>query len=307
MEYPRISVVTVVLNNRQYIEDCLLSVIEQGYPNLEYIVLDGGSTDGTLEILERYKDRIDVLVTGPDNGPAAALNKGFSLATGDIFCWLNSDDRLHAKALFAVAQIFNAFKTVDWIMGFPSWYTASGNCVNEIYYNPDRFYYSSTYINDNFNFKFARWSKWRFAMGDFNAIQQESVFWRKELWQKAGGGVREDLVAYDLELWTRFFEHADLFTGNILLGGFRIHGQQISLLQQARYKSEALALIETFKTHLLKRSAGHRLRLGLARLLKVFYYYELRPFKNMYIRLLKLPPYINFNLEKQEFELAEDN
>ena len=91
--------------------------------------------------------------------------------------WLNSDDRLHPKSLFAIAEIFQSLENVEWIMGFPTWFKTDGTCVIESYYQPDKFYYSPKFISDNLHFKFARWSKWRFAMGDFNAIQQESVFW----------------------------------------------------------------------------------------------------------------------------------
>ena len=94
MHYPKISIVTVSFNSAQYIEDGILSILEQGYPALEYIIVDGGSTDGTREIIDKYRDRITKIIYEPDNGPAEALNKGFKLATGEIMGWLNSDDRL---------------------------------------------------------------------------------------------------------------------------------------------------------------------------------------------------------------------
>src|SRR6185295_16785994 len=100
--------------------------------------------------------------------------------------WLNSDDRLQPKSFLALGEIFNSCKEADWIMGSPTWFGEKGTCVNEIYYQPDKFYYSPAYISDNLYLKFARWSKWRFAMDDFSAIQQESVFWRRSLWESAG-------------------------------------------------------------------------------------------------------------------------
>lgn len=103
---PRISVVTISYNQGAFIEQTLRSVLEQGYPNLEYIVIDGGSNDETRDILERYRDRLSHLVIEPDDGQSDALNKGFALATGDILTWLCSDDLLEPGALFTVAAAF---------------------------------------------------------------------------------------------------------------------------------------------------------------------------------------------------------
>lgn len=88
----KLSIITVVRNNQSYIEDCLKSVIEQKYPNYEYIIIDGGSTDGTLDIIKNYRDHISILVSEPDGGIYDAMNKGIRLATGDIVGMLNSDD-----------------------------------------------------------------------------------------------------------------------------------------------------------------------------------------------------------------------
>lgn len=93
---PRVSVVTIVRNNREHIADAIESVLAQDYPSIEYIVKDGGSTDGTLEVIDRYKDRLKLL-TGSDNGLYDALNKGLQAASGDILMHLNSDDFYTAK------------------------------------------------------------------------------------------------------------------------------------------------------------------------------------------------------------------
>ncbi|MDB5282734.1 MAG: glycosyl transferase family 2 [Bacteroidota bacterium] len=306
MQFPKISIVTVSLNGARYLEECICSILEQDYPALEYIIVDGGSTDGSMDIIRKYADKISLVISEPDKGPGEALNKGFAKATGDIMGWLNTDDRLHPKSLFAVAEIFNSFQNVDWMMGFPSWFSATGLCVNEIYYNRDKLYYSPSYINDNLHLKFARWSKWRFAMGDFSAIQQESVFWRKSLWDKTGGCVKEGLIAYDLELWTRFFEHAQLYTCNVLVGGFRIHGNQISFNQHQRYTNESRTFINTFREKMFDHNFEYRLRINLARAAKPFYYYNIPGLKNIYPRLLNLPPYIIYDFMEGKFAIAQD-
>lgn len=306
MEYPKITIVTICLNSARFIEESIRSVVEQNYPNLEYIIIDGGSTDGTLDIVNKYTGKISVWVSEPDKGPGDAIYKGIKMATGDIMGWLSSDDRLHQGSLFAIAEIFNTLPQVEWVMGFPSWYNAQGTSVNELFYSRERFYYSPNYINDSLYLKFARWSKWRFAFDDFKSIQQESCFWRKSLWEKAGATFRSDIIAYDLELWTRFFQHAQLYTANVLLAGFRIHGNQLSVSAGARYTRESNQLIHEFKRVVFKNYTGHRARLLLVKLLKLFYYYDVPLLKNIYVHILELPPYIRFNLQKQQFEITEN-
>jgi hypothetical protein len=190
-------------------------------------------------------------------------------------------------------------------MGFPTWFSAEGLCVNEIYYNQGKLYYTPQYINDNLHLKFARWSKWRFAMGDFSAIQQESVFWRRSLWEKAGAHVKGGLIAFDLELWTRFFEHARLYTSNVLIGGFRIHGNQISFNQHKRYFTESQLFINAFRNKVFKHHFEYRLKVNFARATKPFYYYNIPVLKKIYPALLNLPPYIIYNFSERKFSVTE--
>ena len=92
MNYPKISIVTPSFNHAQFLEETILSVISQNYPDLEYIIIDGGSTDGSVEIIKKYEQYLTYWISEPDNGQSDALNKGFTRATGDIYGWLNSDD-----------------------------------------------------------------------------------------------------------------------------------------------------------------------------------------------------------------------
>ncbi|WP_420426274.1 glycosyltransferase family 2 protein [Algiphilus sp.] len=100
----KFSIVTISYNQASFLERAILSVIEQDYPNLEYIVVDPGSDDGSRAIIERYRDRIDKIIFEPDEGPADGLNKGFGCATGDIYGYINSDDALLPGALAKVAE-----------------------------------------------------------------------------------------------------------------------------------------------------------------------------------------------------------
>ena len=103
---PKVTVVTPSYNQGEYIESTIRSVLLQNYPNLEYIVMDGGSTDKTLEVIERYDDQIDYWESKPDRGQTHAINKGFERARGDILCWLNSDDFFLSGALKYIGNYF---------------------------------------------------------------------------------------------------------------------------------------------------------------------------------------------------------
>lgn len=116
----KISIITPCYNMEKFIEGTILSVLNQNYPNLEYIIIDGASTDRTLEIIEKYKDRISLIISEPDKGMYDAINKGLSRATGDIMAYINADDQYLPGTLSLVNRLFSKFKNVDWISGVPT-------------------------------------------------------------------------------------------------------------------------------------------------------------------------------------------
>ena len=115
MTTPRISIITPNYNQEDFLEQTILSVIGQNYPNLEYIIIDGGSTDGSVEIIKKYEKHLSHWVSEPDSGLYHALQKGFSRSTGEIMGWINSDDILHRKSLFVLAEVFSTNDEIDWL------------------------------------------------------------------------------------------------------------------------------------------------------------------------------------------------
>jgi len=148
--YPKISVVMPSFNQAAFIERTFLSVLNQNYPNLELIVIDGGSTDGTLDVIEKFRDSITYFHTGADNGQSDALNHGFSKATGDIFAWLNSDDVYVPGAMTAAKQAFEKFPSSTVIFG--DWWgiDSEDNVTSENYafdFNLRHFIYEGFHLN----------------------------------------------------------------------------------------------------------------------------------------------------------------
>jgi O-antigen biosynthesis protein len=222
---PRITLVTAVYNGERYLEETILSVIHQKYPNLEYIVVNDGSTDGTVEIIKKYEEHLAWWTSQPNRGLYGALNTGFARSTGEILGWLNANDKLHTNGLFVVGSVFSAFSQVEWITGRPTLFSDDGMTVQ---------------IQD-----LPRWSRSRFLAGANRHIQQESTFWRRSLWQRAGGSLSTAYRAEgDFELWARFFRHARLYSVDALIGGWRFHSDSLSHGNLDRYNQGCDGIID---------------------------------------------------------------
>jgi hypothetical protein len=209
--WPKISIVTPNFNYGHLIEATLRSVLMQNYPNLEYIVMDGGSTDNSVEVVKKYESKLAYFEHRQDGGQYDGINKGFAKATGEIFGWLNSDDIYLPWTLHVVGKIFSEFPDVQWIIGHQS---AIQNGI--VHYLHPHCLFPRAMIRAGL-FHGHPWG--------FGWIQQESCFWRRTLWEKAGGLVDNLRLAADFDLWTKFAKFADLYSVSTLLGGFSSRGK----------------------------------------------------------------------------------
>lgn len=214
---PTITVVTACYNMVDYLERTILSVLNQSYPKLEYIIVDGGSTDGSVDIIRKYADRLHWWVSEPDEGMYFAIQKGFEHSTGDIMAWLNADDVYHPGALHIVGRVFVDNPDVEWIQGMPTNINKLGHIIGVE------------------NVK--KWSKFNYFRGQYKFIQQESTFWRRSLWKRSGERLDTSMtLAADFELWLRFFSFAELHTVHTVLGCFRFRdNEQLSSKHYQEY------------------------------------------------------------------------
>ena len=209
----KISVITVSYNAAATIEQTILSVIRQEYPNIEYIVIDGGSTDGTVDIIRKYEDKIAYWVSEPDAGMYDALAKGFTRATGDVCAYINADDFYQPHAFATVCQIFQD-TGCQWLTGINAIYNTQGQIVHA----KIPFRYRSAFIQKGFyNGYFLPF------------IQQESTFWRRSLMQYIDfSQFRKFKLTGDYYLWICFSQHAKLEIVSCILSGFRKRQGQLS-------------------------------------------------------------------------------
>ena len=204
----KVSLVTISFNQALYLEQALRSVLDQDYPELEYIVVDPGSTDGSREIIERYRDRITRVVFEPDRGPSDGLNKGFAAAGGEIFGYLNSDDLLLPGTLARVAHAFRQHPKADLIYGHGYVIDRAGQIVRRC-------------RSDRFNLR-------RSAYGN-SIIMQQAAFWRRHAFEAVGGFNARNRLSWDGEFWIdlalagKHFQRVDEYWAS-----FRIHDESIT-------------------------------------------------------------------------------
>ena len=233
---PRISVVTPSLNQAPFLEQTILSVLNQQYPNLEYVVIDGGSTDGSIDIIRKYEHRLAYWASEPDTGQYAAINKGFAHTTGEIMAWLNSDDKYLEWTFSTVAEVMTELPRIEWLTSlFQLFWDQQGRAMR-CESHPG---FSRELVLRGGTLPGCGWPAWAF-------IQQESTFWRRSLWEKAGGRLNTDYsFAGDYDLWIRFAEQAELYSLSVPLAGFRQHPSQKTAKNMPEYLREARTCFQT--------------------------------------------------------------
>jgi glycosyltransferase involved in cell wall biosynthesis len=182
---PRFSIVIPTRNQGEFIEGTLQSILRQSYRNFEILVMDGGSSDDTLAILERYRPCLATLISEPDGGQSGAINKGFSYASGDLYGWLNSDDLYLPDCLERVAACFQAHPHAQVVIGAGDVISADQRFLRAVPAFPLT---RDTLMGQ-------RQDRW---------ILQQACFWRADLWRNVGGVDPELHLLLDYDLWFRF-------------------------------------------------------------------------------------------------------
>ncbi len=220
---PRITVVTPSYNQGQYLEATIRSVLSQNYPNLEYIVIDGGSTDNSTAVIQKYADHLAYWVSEKDRGQTHAINKGFQRGTGDVMGWLNSDDILLPGALHAIGRAFAQDSTLKVVSGFRHFIDSGGRLMNYwIRGLPTAYHLRRRCI-----------------------LPQETVYWRREVWEKLGPLDENFRFCMDYDYWLRMLDAG--YSISLLpyyIGGFRQHEQAKSSTIREVYRKELNSLYQ---------------------------------------------------------------
>lgn len=251
----KISIVTPSYQHADYIEQTILSVIEQGYPSLEYIVIDGGSTDGTLNILRQHETRLR-WISERDQGQADAINKGFALASGDIFGWLNSDDYYAPGALRRVGEFFSTHSDVMFVYGNVIGVDRAG-----------RTYGVRTHVGTRQQLKM---SDFDVLVHQYDFLVQPGCFWRASLWHELGALDISRRYVMDYEYWMRIAQRYPMFYLPTVLAYERLYGQaktgsgdveRIQEIEQIARQYGGVGLPENYRAE----AAAHYTMRGLKR------------------------------------------
>ncbi len=221
-EYPLISIVTPSYNQGQFIEETIRSILLQGYPNLEYLIIDGGSTDNSVEIIKKYERYLSYWISESDKGPTEAINKGWQKTNGEIIAYLNSDDVYFPTTLATIAQAFRQDLTAQLICGNELQIDAEGYVIRQS---------NITQID-------------RQSLLNLNFIPQPSTFIKKSVVDSLQGLNPEIKYTFDFELWVRITRSHSIKCIPDLLAVTRWHNDTITLTSRAKIGSELVKIID---------------------------------------------------------------
>ncbi len=217
---PLVSIITPSYNQARFLPATIESVLGQDYPHIEYIIVDGGSDDGSVEIIERYAEHIAWWISEKDNGQTSAINKGFSHANGEILAWLNSDDTYEPGAIR---------EAVDFLVDNPDVGLVYGDC---------------NFIDENgraFGLFGAAQTDYQKLKQGYVHIPQQAAFWRADLWRQVAPLDESFFFAMDYDLWVRLAEISELrYLPGRIWANFRLHGDAKSIAADDRCWPEML-------------------------------------------------------------------
>jgi glycosyltransferase involved in cell wall biosynthesis len=217
---PLITIITPVYNGAKHLEETILSVINQTYKNIQYIIIDGNSTDGSKNIIKKYSKKINYFISEKDNGMYDALTKGFSIGKGKYFAWLNSDDLYFRDAIEKAISIMEKNK-FEWIVGAATILNLNKKVIFRHCYHYPKWIISNGLGTPCF---------WGF-------IPQESTIFTKKLYDECDGINKNLKYAGDFDLWKKFSKKTSLNSVNIRIGIFRKRKGQLSE-DRTKYYSE---------------------------------------------------------------------
>lgn len=213
MKAPLVSIVTPSYNQAPFLEATIRSVLEQDYPNIEYIIIDGGSTDGSLEIIKKYAGRLAFWSSEKDRGQTDALNKGFARASGDIMAWINSDDTYTPGAIHEAVESMQAHPEMGLVYGDANFIDDQGEVIGR--------------------FPAAQTDYRRLRQG-YVHIPQQAAFFRGDLWRQVGPLDPSFFFAMDYDLWVRIAKQAPLLYLSRTWANFRLHGDSKTMIANDR-------------------------------------------------------------------------
>ncbi len=216
---PLVSIVTPSFNQAAYLEAAMNSAFEQNYSNIEYLVIDGGSTDGSLDLIKKHSARLAKWVSEPDRGQTDAINKGFASATGKYMSWLNADDRLLSGAVGEAVEFLEAYPEVGMVYGDADYIDSKGRIVG--------------------HFPAAQTDYSALRRG-YVHIPQQTAFWRRDLWEQVAPLDPGFVFAMDYDLWVRLAKISPLKYLPRTWAQFRLHDESKTLQNDQRAWDEML-------------------------------------------------------------------
>jgi glycosyltransferase involved in cell wall biosynthesis len=231
LDLPRITIVTPSFNQAAFIERTICSVLDQSYPNLEYIIIDGGSTDGSVEVIRRYEKYLAFWVSEKDRGQSHAINKGLKIATGDWIAWQNSDDIFYPGAFQSLANAARKNAQSNLIIGNMNLIDDQGDIINNLKY------VTPTYES---------------LLAEGMVLANQAAFWRRSIHEKIGY-LKEDLhYGLDFEWFLRVLQHGRATHVNKTWGGLRIHSETKTSQFQVLFDNEFANILEGRRVSIAK-------------------------------------------------------